>query len=132
MNENIDNKFVDFPDNRRYFKGKLVKILGDASSKNKIWIKTMNGEKEEVNMNQLSMAPNEGADADKLEESKIDFVAELKGGIDFLTKHEDDLDSKTKDVLKSAKTLMKIYKQTKRFTPIQTKWIEQNISNLFK
>ena len=130
MNENIDNKFADFPDNRRYFKGELVKILGDKSSPKKIWIKTKNGEKEEVEMNQLSMTSSD--DSDRLEENTTDFFAELKGGIDFLTKHEDDLDSKTKETLKSAKTLMKIYKQTKRFTPVQTKWIEQNINNLFK
>lgn len=67
LKENIDNKFADFPDDQRYYKGAKVRIINKDSSdkEKKLWIQKKDGSEVEVEMDQLSMSPEDSLSAQK-------------------------------------------------------------------
>lgn len=59
--ESLDNHFADFPDDQRYYKGTKVKIIDKESSNKdkKIWVQKNDGSEIEVEMEELSMSPED-------------------------------------------------------------------------
>lgn len=67
IHESIDDKFADFPDDQRYYKGTKVRILDkEPSDKEKmIWIQKKDGTEEEVEMDELAMSSEDSLDNKK-------------------------------------------------------------------
>lgn len=67
LKENIDNKFADFPDDQRYYKGNKVRIINKDSSdkEKKLWIQKKDGSEIEVEIDQLSMSAEDSLNTQK-------------------------------------------------------------------